>query len=264
MMANLLALAGAYATAWIAGPYFVPALRFLSFPDPLLRVIAGALAGIVVYVAATVLFAILFKKTSDQSVGIVRLGYGATGAFVGMFFGLFLVWLSVLGIRVLGTLAEGEKNPTRRISADPGRRGPTPGTARPAPWLNGVVQVKNALEKGATGAVVERVDPIPGSIYSLLNKLGAMASDEQNVARFLAYPGVKPLAEHPKITALRDDPQIARDVLSGNYFSLLRNPTIVQAVNDAEILALMRELQFEKALDYSLGKNENGATRHRE
>jgi hypothetical protein len=114
--------------------------------------------------------------------------------------------------------------------------------------------IKHSLEQGTAGAMVEQVDPIPGTLYSLLTRLGRMLSSEQSIDRFLAFPGVKTLTQHPKIAALQSDPDIARDLVSQNYFALIRNERIIRAANDAEIAQLMTQFEFEKALDYALQK----------
>jgi hypothetical protein len=128
--------------------------------------------------------------------------------------------------------------------------------AEPSPVSRSLVEMKHALEHGAAGAVVDHVDPIPGSLYSVLTKVGQMMTSEHSVERFMKHPGVKPLTEHPKIVALQRDPVIAREVLARNYLALIRNENIVAAANDAELGVLLRKLEFEKALDHALRKPE--------
>src|SRR5687767_556823 len=79
VVAKILAVVAAYACAWIGGPKLVPVLRPLSMPDPVLMALGGAIIGILVFVVISLASAVLFKKTADQSVGMVRFGYGATG-----------------------------------------------------------------------------------------------------------------------------------------------------------------------------------------
>ncbi|HEX8311046.1 MAG TPA: CvpA family protein [Chthoniobacteraceae bacterium] len=253
---SLAAIALAYAASLFGGEHLVPFLRPIGLPDQLLRVAGGALLGCSVFLVISLLGALLFKKTSDQSIGIIRLGYGATGAIVGGLFGVFLVWLGVLGIRVLGTVAETEVRASRpQVSAIDGQRSRIP-PAEPSSVSLGLVQMKHALEQGTTGAVVEHVDPIPGTLYSILGKVGQMMSSERSVERFMKHPGVKTLTEHPKIIALQHDPEIAREVVARNYFALIRNSNIVAAANDPELGVLLRNLEFEKALDHALRKPE--------
>ena len=81
-----------------------------------------------------------------------------------------------------------------------------------------------------------------------------MISNEQSIDRFLAYPGVKTLTQHPKIAALQSDPEIAKHLVAQDYFALVRNEHIIRAANDREIGELMAKFEFEKALDYALAK----------
>ncbi len=252
---SILALVAAYLIGYFGGGALGPLLhKFLDFPERVLAVVGAVCLGFVVYCCIMLVGAIAFKKTAQQSVGIVRLGYGMAGAVFGGFYGLFLVWIAILAIRLLGSVAEtqlaAEKNP--RL-AQSGKPTPTPvPSPTPGPMVRGLAHMKQSLEQGAAGAVVQQVDPIPGTLYGILHKLGLMVSDEKSVDRFLNYPGVKPLLNHPKIAALQNDADITRDILNRNYLSLIRNPRIITAANDTEIGELMRKFEFEKALDHAL------------
>ena len=106
---RLVALVAAYAAAIIGGRLLLPILRpFLRVPDFFMSLVAGAVLGLLVYAAINFLGAILFKRTSQQSAGLVRVFYGVCGAVLGIFFGLFSVWLVVVAIRSLGAIANAE------------------------------------------------------------------------------------------------------------------------------------------------------------
>lgn len=253
---QILAIGGAYASAWIGAPHVTPYLKPLGLPNFVLTAIGGAGIGMAVYLVVSVISAVLFKKTADQSVGVVRLGFGAAGAFVGMLFGLFIIFAAAVGIRVLGSLADAEIQASRSHLANGQARIPSATSAEPSGWLRSLAGMKHSLESGPAGSVLQQLDPVPGALYSVLQKVGVVVSDQQGLQRFMSYPGVKPLAEHPKIRALQDDPQIVRMAMKHDIFALLRNPNIVAAANDPEIVSLMRQLELEKALDYALGKPE--------
>jgi hypothetical protein len=258
-IASILALVVAYVAAFFGGRLFVPMLRPLGFPDQLLAIGAGALLGLIVFAGSSVLAAVLFKRTAEQTIGIVRLGYGSLGALIGALFGFGLVWLAVVSIRVLGTVAETEIAAARRPVRSRKEAVLNPPPPPPGGLVHGLAHMKQSLEQGATGSMLERVDPIPEEVYTALAKVGQMIANEESVSRFLAYPAVKPLAQHPKIVALQTDPEIAREVLARDYVGLLRNERIVSAVNDPEIAALLRKLEFQKALDYALHRPEKRA-----
>lgn len=258
-IAQIVALGGAYVCAWILGPQIAPFLKPLGLPNPVLVALGGAAVGLFVYVAVSAVSAVLFKKTSDQSVGLVKLGYGLTGALVGMLFGIFIVWVGMIGIRVLGTVAETNVSAAKRLPSSGGTlevRGSEMEGLEPNPMVRSLVELKNSLEEGPTGTVVEHLDPVPGGVYRTIEKLGLMIGNSNSLLRFMDYPGVKPLAEHPKIRALQEDPEIAKQVSNRDIFALIRNPNIVAAANDPEIMKLMGQLEFEKALDYAVGKPE--------
>ncbi len=252
---NILALIAAYVIGYFGGGTLGPLLRqFLDIPEGVLSILGAVSLGLVVYVCIILIGAIAFKKTSQQSIGLVKLGYGLSGAFCGAIYGVFLVWIMILAIRLLGSVAETQiavaKNPHLNLGGPTPT--PTPSPTPPSAMIRGLAHMKQSLEQGPTGVVVQQVDPIPGTLYSMLHKLGVMVADERKVDRFLSYPGVKPLLDHPKIAALQSDPDITRDILQRNYLSLIRNRRIVAAANDSEIGELMRKFEFEKALDHAL------------
>ena len=168
--------------------------------------------------------------------------------------GLFVVWIAILGIRLLGTVAKTQIEASQRPPVAARGKLPARQPFQPGSFVRGLAHIKESLEQGATGAVVEHVDPIPGTLYSLLTRVGQMISSEQSIDRFLTYPGVKTLTEHPKIAALQKDPEIAKNLIAQDYFALVRNQHIIRAANDREIGELMAKFEFEKALDYALAK----------
>jgi uncharacterized membrane protein required for colicin V production len=267
---SILALAAAYIIGYFGGSKLGPLLhRFIDLPERALAVMGAVGMGFVIYCCITLLGVIAFTKTAQQKAGLVRLGYGISGSAFGALYGLFLVWIVVLAIRLLGSVAETQLavayNPPPAVagtsSATPT---PTPQPTPPGAVIRTLAHMKESLEVGPTGAVVQQVDPIPGTLYGILRKLGVMVSDDKSVDRFLSYPGVKPLLAHPKIAALQNDPEITRDVVNRNFFSLIRNPHIIAAANDAEIAQLMQKFEFEKALDYALRRPEQDTAQTRQ
>ena len=252
---GVVALLVAYLVGYFGGGVLGPVLHRVSdLPENVLAVIGAVGIGFVMYCAITLVGSIIFKKTSQQSLTLVRLGYGLSGACVGAVYGLFVVWIAILAVRLLGSVAETQiavaKNP--HLSLGKPTPTPTPPPTPPNAVVRGLAQMKHSLESGAAGAMVQQVDPIPGTLYGILHKLGVMVSDEKSVNRFLSFPGVQPLLAHPKVAALQSDPDITRDIINRNYLALIRNPRIIAAANDAEIGELMRKFEFEKALDYAI------------
>ena len=103
------AVIGAYAAAYFGGKLMVPLLRpILKWPDFIVSMIGGALLAIVVYGVIASLGSLLFKRTAQHPSASVRLIYGFSGALTGIVFGLFFIWLILVGIRSVGSIADAQ------------------------------------------------------------------------------------------------------------------------------------------------------------
>ncbi|MFN2476743.1 MAG: hypothetical protein ABR526_10445 [Chthoniobacterales bacterium] len=262
-LVRVAAVIAAYSTALLGGRLLLPLLRpLLKVPDFVISTIGGAILALVVYSVISTLGRILFKRTGQQESGIVRWIYGAAGAFVGLFFGAFLLWLLVVGIRSLGSIAEAQVNSgvpgnLPRFAERAGRAGaPAHRTVTAVPDENSLVmslaRLKKSIELGSVGDVVKQTDVLPAGIYDTLGKTGEVFSKPQNAERFLSYPGVRELADHPKILALRADPEIMRMISEGRLLELLQDDRLIEAANDPALAAQLKRLDFKGALDHSL------------
>ena len=250
------AIVTAYLSAIFGGKLLLPILRpFLKMPDIVISLIAGAILAFVVYFAINTLGAVLFKRTKQQSLGTVRLLYGIFGAVAGIFFGLFTVWLVVIGIRSLGAVADAQVKvqaaAKRNSGSQPaGRFANLPQPNQP-PFADSLAKLKNSIELGPLGEIVKHADVVPDSTYATLGKVGQVVSSPQNAERFLSYPGAKALTENPKIIALRDDPEIMRMIQEGRILDLMQNPRILDAMNDENLVNGLKAFQLQHALDYA-------------
>lgn len=214
--------------AWMTG---FASDRLIPLPYPGGRLIFGLVAALAFYFAAVALSSLLFKKTAQQPAGIVRLFYGAGGGLFGLVFGLLMLWGGISIFRTLGAVAE-----ARRAA---------PGDAE-------LVAIKESLEEGATGGLVDKVDIVPPNIYGLITKLMRVTQSPQAAARFFAYPSTQRLLTQPKIMELFGDPGIANAASAGNYFSLLTSPKLAEIASDPSVQDSFRNFELEKALDYAL------------
>ena len=236
---SILALALAYVCGVLFGGFLVPVLRPAGFPDRVLSILGGVIVGMIVYFAGGLIGAVLFKRTSQQSVGLIRFGFGISGALLGAAFGVFLVFVSMIGIRLLGTLAEAEGN----RPAHAGSRNP---------MSTRLAGLKRSLADSPASAILDKVDPVPGAVYETLGKVGEVTASPERIERFVSDKAVQRVAAHPKIAALQEDPEVARAVREGDFISLLRHPKVIEAANDSEVTKLLGEFDFQKALDHSL------------
>jgi Colicin V production protein len=260
-LARFAAVVAAYLAAFYGGTFVGPLLQpLVNLPDALLSVLGGALLALAVYAVINSLGVVAFKRTSEHQSAALRLVYGSTGAVLGFSFGVFLMFLLVIGVRSLGAIADGEvrqKTAEAAVAHTVDMRIGVP--ARPASDSSGLTtllaRLKNSLEFGVIGDAVRRVDVVPAKIYDDLDKLGQVASDRQTAERFLSFPGARQLSENPRIIALRNDREIAELISRGRFVDLVRNEKIVQTFNDPVILEQIKRFDIDAALDYALQRN---------
>lgn len=258
------AVAGAYAAAYFGGDLLVPLLRsWLRVPDMLISVAGGAILAVAAYGIISSLGTILFKRTAQQN-GVVRVVYGLSGALLGFCFGAFFVWLILIGLRSVGSMAEAEvqaraKSPGTSNASS--ARSQLPDASPSKPELNSdslmalLARLKNSVELGAVGDVVKKIDATPMGPYKTLGEMCAVLANPETARKFLDSPGARELNEHPKIVALRNDPEIAEMIAQGRLFELLRDPRIVVAMNDPTLAEQVKRFDLKKALDHAAKKN---------
>jgi uncharacterized membrane protein required for colicin V production len=264
---RLIAFGAAYAAAFLGGSLLVPMARsFFKMPDPILSILCGAILAFAAYMLVSGIGAILFKRTSQQESGLVRLIYGFAGAILGLFFGVFLLWLTVASVRTVGALAEGQarsrpgavhgaQDPTSH-ALDVRRRFLSESDENVATLPTLLARLKNSLELGLLGSVLKNTDPVSQCTYEILEKAGSVLSSPERAQKFLTFPGARELAEHPKIVALRSDPEIADLIAQRRFLDLLQNPRIIEAVNDPVLADRIKKFDIQHALDYALDKQQ--------
>ena len=264
-LVRVAALVMAYAAAVFGGRLLVPITRpFLKMPDIVLSILAGAVLALVVYALVTSMGKVLFKRTGQQNSQLVHLIYGFAGAIVGLFFGAFVLWLIVASVRAVGTVADAQvrsqaRSPEaaqsatlraldvrRRFLSEPNWESPALATS--------LVRLKNSLELGLLGNAVKQTDPVPLKTYETLGKVGSVFSNPERAQKFLTFPGARELSEHPKIVALRGDPDISEMIAQGRFLDLLQNQRIIDAANDPELADRIKKFDLQKALDYAIQK----------
>lgn len=250
------AVIAAYAAAWFGGKLLLPMARpFLKMPDFVIAIVAGAMLALLVYIVITSIGTILFKRTAQQESSTVKLLYGLSGAAIGFLFGAFLVWLLVVGIRSLGSVAEVQVHapPEKKLPAPAATRRRLPGTENlDSSLMVSLARLKNSLELGSVGQLVKTADVVPASTYQTLGKVGKIASDPESAERFLSYPGARELSDNPKILALRADPEITDMIAHGKFLDLLQDERLIEAANDPALAAMVKSFEFQKALDYAV------------
>lgn len=258
-VARLGALICAYFAGWFASKFFGPLLgMFVRLPDSLLSILAGALFALVIYAVISGTGSALFRRTDQHDSLLVRLLYGSTGAVLGAFFGLFLVWMIVVGVRSIGSVANAEvreqANDSSVVHAVDVRRRIFAERENEAPLTTSLARLKNSLEMGVIGNVVKKADIVPPKTYDLIEKIGSVAANPQYAEKFLEYPGAKELSEHPKVVALRNDQEVAQMLAQGQLLELIQDHRIIDAANDPELRERLKKFDVGAALTYATQK----------
>jgi hypothetical protein len=243
------AIAAGYLAGLLAGDLLVPLLRaVLGFPDIVLLGLGRIIAGSVGYFLVLGIGSILFKRTSQQGVGVLRLLYGLSGALLGLLFGVCVVWALIISVRLLGALAEGRLG-APEFSGAAETAGVTSTLATHV--LETSLAWKKELESGAIGPVVKVADPLPPGDYERVNRLGRVLARPEAMRRFLEAPTVKPIVRDPRFQALVSNPEISKLAAQASYAGLLRQPKVVEFLNDPAVLAKVKEVDWDAALLYA-------------
>lgn len=254
------AIIAAYAAAYFGGPLLGPLLQpFLKWPDFILSMIGGTILALVIYGLIASLGSILFKRTAQHSSATVRLVYGFSGALTGIVFGLFFVWLILVGIRSVGAIADAQVQAHPR--PDTQLRSSRPDQPRVLENLDAdtltsfLARLKNSVELGSVGDALKKTDVTPPGVYQTLRDAGTVCANPESARRFLSFPGAVELSEHPKIVALRNDPEIADLIRQGRILELLQHPRLVAAANDPTLVEKVKQFDIKKALEFAAKKD---------
>jgi len=259
-LVRVAALAMAYAAAFYCGRLVVPLLRsFLKMPDIVLSTLGGALLALAIYASITSLGMIFFRRTGQQNASLLQLIYAISGAAIGLFFGAFFFWMIVVSVRAIGALADAQlrgrlNSSTGDLHAFEVRGHSFPGSEEESTLAASLTRLKNSLELGAIGNAITRTDPVPSKTYEVLGKVGNVFSNPESAQKFLTFPGVHELSEHPKIVALRGDPEISDMIAQRRFLDLLQDQRIIDAANDPALASQIKKFDLQKALDYATRK----------
>jgi len=255
------AVIAAYSAAYFGGNLMLPLLRpLLKWPDFIVSMIGGALLAIVVYGVIASLGSLLFKRTAQHSSGAVRLVYGFSCALTGIVFGLFFIWLILVGIRSVGSIADAQVQAHPRAVEN--KPAPSSRDEKAISLENFdadsmtafLARLKNSVELGKLGDVVKQTDVTPPAVYQTLKDAGTVCANPESARRFLSFPGAVELSEHPKIVALRNDPEIAELIRQGRILELLQNRRVLEAANDPTLVEKVKQFDIKKALEYAAKK----------
>src|SRR5438067_2420722 len=118
-----------------------------------------------------------------------------------------------------------------------------------------LARLKNSVELGSIGDLLKKTDVTPPAVYQILKDVGTVSANPENARRFLSFPGAVELSEHPKIVALRNDPEIAELIRQGRILELLQHPRVLAAANDPTLVERVKQFDIKKALEFAAKKD---------
>ncbi len=237
----------AYLVGYKIGPLVGLIIPDISVLGSAQNAIVSILTGLATYLILRLVVNILFRKTREQESFLVRLVYGAGGAFIGLLFSVVFLVALLSGIRLLGTVADAQF----RVAKE--RRTPLPNDSRTV-VMSQFSKAREAVTNGPLAPVVETIDPTPADLYRTLDKIATVSSDPDAMGRFMDFRGTRKLMEDPLLKGLADDPAI--QTLAGNkkYFTLMQNPKVFRALEDENLRGKLKSFELMKALDFALKK----------
>src|SRR5204863_7362580 len=154
-LVRVIAIIVAYSCGFFAAGATVPLLRpHLKLPDPILAAMGGTILAFILFTAVNLIGAFLFKKTAQQPSPVIRLIWGITGAFLGILLGVFTLWLTFTGIRMVGSVAQAQLHTPKApgITASPtGVADPASTPSPPNPTMTMLADMKTSVEGGNLG-----------------------------------------------------------------------------------------------------------------
>jgi uncharacterized membrane protein required for colicin V production len=243
VMRQLVSVVALIAAVWVTSRFSSNLADYLRtalhFPEGIVTLVAILFLWIVTSNLIVLIGNIVFKRTRDQKSPTAEWIYGLGGAFLGFLYGLFFLWLIVIGIRLAGYVAEKELS----ILSERG-------AALAFPAI--LAKLKNSIEHGPGGPILNAVDPIPRRWYREIDQWGRAVSDPKILRKMMGYPGFENVWRDPRVKALQDDPEIQAAAHQGNLIALMSNRKVVALMNDPEIRKAFSPEQLQAALDYAL------------
>jgi hypothetical protein len=243
---SLLALIGAICAAIYAGPLLAPAIPALGFPVFLRPLVAGALIILLIWGTIATVSSIIFRKTDEQEVGLVRMTYGLGGAFLGLLLGLLLLGVCGWGVRIAGSLADGLQTGAKVKSTAKGLPPPVPAETRALPSL------KKIIEESPLSEWFAKADPITPEWYPRLVKIGRILASPAASERLFADPAFANVARNSHLASIRSDPVLQEAIRSGDLWTLLRSPKVRAAAADTQLQTTMSLLDVDRAIERAL------------
>jgi Colicin V production protein len=240
-----------FAAGFLVLEYTGPMEEFLQPHVPVLILIP--ISALVIWVLSfnsiVLIGRLLFKRTKDCESSVSRLTYGLGGAAIGVGYGLLFVFGLLIGVKIIGRIAENQVEIQQTKNEDSGA------------LILYLAKLKNSVELGYGRSLLESVDPFPNRFYRELDEYSRIIADPEAIQKLLAYPGLRWIWESPQILEIERDPEIVEDVRRGNILGVLTNRKVVALLNDPQLRRVFNQGDLDEALNYALTSHDNGTQR---
>jgi hypothetical protein len=220
--------AGAALTAWT------------GWPAPQCTLVAGCILAFLSYQGVCLLGRTLFKRTRDHASPLTRTAFGVMGAGVGLFYGLLLIWATVVMIRFFGHFAAAQ------TADDPAQ------SSAPSGLAANVVRLQASVEAALGRPLVEACDPVPRWFYRRLEQTQRLVASPVALERFLTYPGFEEAWHDSRLRAIEADPVIVQNLRQGRVWPVLADPRIWDLLGSPAWWATFSGPRYDAALRYAL------------
>jgi hypothetical protein len=252
-MAVVVGLLAGWLVGLSQGPaFFAHFWAGTKHPSVILIWVASAILGLLVYAIAVLAGRLLFKRACDHPFGPTRIFLGSGGALVGLFLGLFVVWMLIAVVRLGGAVAQVEVASPAAPQPEPR---PNAGRANSAAdhlaesTAPALVRMKRSVESGWIGWLVRFTDPFPTDTYADVTKVARIVADPVLQQRLLNAPSLHDIATDPKVVALRQDPSALDAFESRDYASLASNPRLRAVLDDPHLSRRLEQVNITRLLN---------------
>jgi Colicin V production protein len=251
LMRQLAGIVALFAAGFLVLHYTGEMEEFLRphVPPLILIFVSAVLIWVVSFNSIVLIGRLFFKRTKDCESSLIRLIYGLGGGAIGVGYGLLFVFCVLIGLKVIGRIAENQVEIQHAKNESSG-----------ALILN-LAKLKNSVELGYGRRVLESVDPFPSRFYRELDQYSRLIADPEAIQKLLEYPGFRRIWESPQVLEIERDPEIVADVQRGNILGVFTNRKVVALLNDPQIRSIFNQGDLDAALNYALTSPAGGTQR---
>jgi len=208
-------------------------------PSTILMPVSILLIWIVTFNLITLAGHILFQRTREYDSAPAQFVIGSGGAVIGALYGLLIVYCLLISLKVIGRIADDQVRIQQAKSQSS------------ATVVMNLAKLRNSIELGWPGAVLDATDPLPSRFYREIDRFSRLMLDPAKIEKLLEYPGFRRVAADPRLLELQRDPEIAAQMQRGEIFGLLTNQKVVTLFNDPELRRLLSWDELDSALAYA-------------